>query len=167
MSLPPGWTLPLGVNLSQGWMFYFFGKFAQYILGYLCPFRKYCPKWAIVQLSKNSANLVTLRPIHNFAHRSKLWPQGPSCPQGWILSPGGEILCSPLHSSKQQRVFNCGGWTKGWTFPLGDKFHFWGPGVKLRMALCSALPHLLSHCRNLSANLLHSSATKLLTEVFL
>jgi hypothetical protein len=29
------------------------------------------------------------------------------------------------------------GWTKGWTFPLGDKVHPWGPWVKLRMALWS------------------------------
>jgi hypothetical protein len=28
-------------------------------------------------------------------------PRGKRWAQGWILSPGGEILCSPLHSSKQ------------------------------------------------------------------
>jgi hypothetical protein len=28
-------------------------------------------------------------------------PQGRSCPPEVSLSPGGEILCSPLHSSKQ------------------------------------------------------------------
>jgi hypothetical protein len=36
-----------------------------------------------------------LRPILNFALRGKL------CPPGVKLSPGGEILCSPLLSSKQ------------------------------------------------------------------
>jgi hypothetical protein len=65
------------------------------------------------------------RPILNFAPRGKLWPPGvkfsvrPS-----ILLNSGE--CSPLWVNK-----------RGWTFPLGDKFHPWGPGIKLRMALCS------------------------------
>jgi hypothetical protein len=36
--------------------------------------------------------LVTLRPILNFALGGKLWPQGRSCPQGCILSPGGEVF---------------------------------------------------------------------------
>jgi hypothetical protein len=53
-------------------------------------------------------------PIFNFAPRDKLWPQV------WIVSPGVEILCSPLHSSKQESV-NPWGWTKVWTFSLGDK----------------------------------------------
>jgi hypothetical protein len=30
-----------------------------------------------------------------------LSPQGWSCPLGVKLSPGGEILCLPLHSSKK------------------------------------------------------------------
>jgi hypothetical protein len=42
-----------------------------------------------------------LRPILNLAPRDKLWPQGRSCPLGVKLSPGGEILCSTLHSSQQ------------------------------------------------------------------
>jgi hypothetical protein len=41
------------------------------------------------------------RPILNFTPRGKLWHQGRSCPPGVKLSPGGEIHCSPLHSSKQ------------------------------------------------------------------
>jgi hypothetical protein len=50
------------------------------------------------------------RPILNFAPRgkletltpgAKLYPRGEFCPLGLKLSPGDEILCSPLHSSKQ------------------------------------------------------------------
>jgi hypothetical protein len=41
------------------------------------------------------------RPILNFAPRGNFDPQGQSCPLGVKLSPGGEILCLPLHSSKQ------------------------------------------------------------------
>jgi hypothetical protein len=40
-----------------------------------------------------------LRPILNFDPRGKLWHPGAK------LSPGGEILCLPLHSSKQLSVF--------------------------------------------------------------
>jgi hypothetical protein len=45
--------------------------------------------------------------------------RGEVVPQGWILSPGGEvipwgeILCSPLHFSKQWRVFTPGGEQRG------------------------------------------------------
>jgi hypothetical protein len=62
------------------------------------------------------------------------------------LSPGDEILCSPLHSSKHwvftpgvERRVNMP--PKGQISPLVAKFtprgkvHPWGPGVKLRMAL--------------------------------
>jgi hypothetical protein len=31
---------------------------------------------------------------------AKLFPRGEFCPLGVKLSPGGEILCSPFHSSK-------------------------------------------------------------------
>jgi hypothetical protein len=30
-----------------------------------------------------------------------LSPRGEVVPQGWILFPGGDFLCSPLYSSKQ------------------------------------------------------------------
>jgi hypothetical protein len=87
----------------------------------------------------------------------KLSPRGEVVPQGWISSPRNEVIpwgrnsLFALHSSKQyiESVHPWGrGCTKGWTFPLGDKFHPWktssplgakfnpwGPGVKLRMAL--------------------------------
>jgi hypothetical protein len=50
----------------------------------------------------------TMRPILNFTPRGKLWPQGRICLPGvhfvpwvWVkVSPGGEIHCLPLHSSK-------------------------------------------------------------------
>jgi hypothetical protein len=37
----------------------------------------------------------------NFAPRGKVVPQGGIFTLRVKLSPGGEILCSPLHSSKQ------------------------------------------------------------------
>jgi hypothetical protein len=88
-----------------------------------------CLNWPPRTLSR------TLRPILNLAPRSKILtsgaklpPRGEFCPPG--LSPRGGILCSSLHSSKQQSVH-----TWGWIFPLGNRFHPWGPGLKLRMAL--------------------------------
>jgi hypothetical protein len=41
------------------------------------------------------------RPILNFAPRGKLWSQERSCSPELNSSPGGEIPCSPLHSSEQ------------------------------------------------------------------
>jgi hypothetical protein len=81
---------------------------------------------------------AALRPILNFAPRGKIWPpgvklslRGEFCPLGVKLSLGGEILCLPLHSSAQYvNSVHPRGWTKGWTSPLGNKFHAWGPGVK-------------------------------------
>jgi hypothetical protein len=60
-------------------------------------------------------NCFSQSPILNFTPRGKLWPQGQSCPPGlnfvpWGLSPGGQIICSPLHSSKQQSVHPWGEW---------------------------------------------------------
>jgi hypothetical protein len=37
----------------------------------------------------------------NLDPRGEFVPRGKICPLGVKLSPGGEILCSPLHSSKQ------------------------------------------------------------------
>jgi hypothetical protein len=79
--------------------------------------------------------------ILNFAPRGKLWPPG-TCPRGVNFVPsgwsyprgdllGGIILCSLLLSSKRQSVFTPGGWTKGWTIPLEDKVHPWGPSSPL------------------------------------
>jgi hypothetical protein len=48
-------------------------------------------------------------------------PRGEVVPQESTLSPWGEIMCSSFHSSKQ--CVHPWGWTKGWTFPLGDKVH--------------------------------------------
>jgi hypothetical protein len=85
--------------------------------------------------------IFSQRPILNFTPRRKLWPHGQGCPPGVNFVPRGwsyplgvkfsvrpsillnSIECSPL------------GWTKGWSFPLGDIVHPWGPGLKLRMAL--------------------------------
>jgi hypothetical protein len=65
-----------------------------------------------------------LRPILNLSPRGKLRPQGRSCPLGVKLSPEGEIICSSLHSSTETvKSDHPWGWTKGWTFPLGNKFH--------------------------------------------
>jgi hypothetical protein len=75
-----------------------------------------------------------LRPILNFTPRGK--------PLGAKLSPGGKILCSPLHPSKHYRVFTPGGERRGehspqrTNFTPGDQVHPWGPGVKLTMAVC-------------------------------
>jgi hypothetical protein len=55
--------------------------------------------------------------------RANFDPRGEVVPQRWIrplgvkLSPGGEILCSPLHSSKQYRVFTPGGERRGELHP--------------------------------------------------
>jgi hypothetical protein len=86
-------------------------------------------------------------PFLTFPLGASFEPQGQNCPPGVKLSPGGEIHCSPLHSSKQYRVFTPGEEQRGkhspngQSSPLGVKFtprgkvHPWGPGVKLRMAL--------------------------------
>jgi hypothetical protein len=78
------------------------------------------------------------RPLLNFASRGKLRPQG------WTLSPGGEVIPWGLKFSVclsillNRRECSPPVWTKGLTFPLGDKFNPWGPssplGAKLRMA---------------------------------
>jgi hypothetical protein len=70
-------------------------------------------------------------------------PRGEFVPQGWILSPGGEILCSPLHSSKQLSDYPLGvnipprgqNFTPGAKFTPRGEVRPWGPGVKLRMTL--------------------------------
>jgi hypothetical protein len=55
-------------------------------------------------------------------------PRGEVVPQGWILSlgvklsPGCEILCFPLHSSKLWRVFTPGGERRGEHSPQGTNF---------------------------------------------
>jgi hypothetical protein len=67
-----------------------------------------------------------LWPILNFA------PRGDVVLQGWILSPGGEVIPWGVKLSPPffLTVESCHsrGWTKGWTFPLGDKFHPGGQG---------------------------------------
>jgi hypothetical protein len=66
------------------------------------------------------------------------------------LSPGGEILSSQLHSSKQYRVFTPGGERRGEHSPLGDTFHPRVPGsslgVKLRMALSPPFKNSPKEC---------------------
>jgi hypothetical protein len=63
---------------------------------------------------------------------------------GVKLSPGGEILCLPLHSSKQWRVFTPGGEQRGevipWgrSYPLGVKFSV-RPSILLNSRECSPL----------------------------
>jgi hypothetical protein len=61
---------------------------------------------------------------------SDLWSQGRSCPPRVKFLPcGWNSLFTPPFFWIEESV-HCWGWTKGWTFPLGDKFHPWGPGVK-------------------------------------
>jgi hypothetical protein len=36
--------------------------------------------------------IIALRPILNFALGVNFEPQGEVVPQGWILSPGGEVI---------------------------------------------------------------------------
>jgi hypothetical protein len=73
------------------------------------------------------------RPILNLTPRGKLWPQGRICPPGVILSPGGEIIPWGWNTLFAPPFFlivesaHPWGWTKGWKFTLGDKFHPWGP----------------------------------------
>jgi hypothetical protein len=62
----------------------------------------------------------------------KLSPRCEFCPLGVNLSPGGKTLCSPLHSSKQLRVF-----TPGLNITPGGQISPLGPGMKLRMGLRS------------------------------
>jgi hypothetical protein len=82
---------------------------------------------------------------------AKFDPRGEFFPLEVKLCPGGEILWSPLHSSKQLRVFTPGvneGVNippRGQSSPLEAKFtprgevRPWGPRVKLRMALSDLL----------------------------
>jgi hypothetical protein len=63
--------------------------------------------------------------------RSEFWPLGVK------LSPGDEIICSPLHSSKHYRVFT----PRGQSSSLGAKFiprcklHPWGWTLLLKTGL--------------------------------
>jgi hypothetical protein len=59
-------------------------------------------------------------------------PQGQSCPSGMSLSPRGEVIPWGWNSLFDPSILLN---SREWTAPLGDKFHPWGPGVKLRMAL--------------------------------
>jgi hypothetical protein len=68
-------------------------------------------------------------------------PRGKLGPQGRILSPlcevipwGWNSLFAPPFFLTAESVHPWG-WTKGWTFPPGDKFHTWAGGQGLRMAL--------------------------------
>jgi hypothetical protein len=79
-------------------------------------------------------------------------PQGRSCPQGWILSPRGEVIPWGWNSLLR-------GWTTGWTFPprgqispLGAKFSHrgkrrpWGNHMLLKRAYdLSWIVQLLKH----------------------
>jgi hypothetical protein len=86
-----------------------------------------------------------LRPILNFAPRGKVWRQGQSCLPGVKFVPWGRVWSYPLgvkfsvHPSILLNSRECSplGVNEGVNVPLGDKFHPWGPGVKLRMALWS------------------------------
>jgi hypothetical protein len=80
---------------------------------------------------------VYLRPILNFTPRGKLWHQGISYPPGVTFVPWGwnSIIAPPFFLTVES--VHTLGWTKGWTFPLGDKVHPWGPGVKLIIAIWS------------------------------
>jgi hypothetical protein len=94
------------------------------------------------------------RPILNFNPRGKL--RGEFVPQGWILSPRGEVICWGWNSLFVPPFFQTIPSVHAWegTFSLGDKVHPWEPssllgakftprgqvhpwppGVKLRMAL--------------------------------
>jgi hypothetical protein len=77
-----------------------------------------------------------------------LAPSGNFVPWGWNYPRGVKFSVSPS-ILLISRECSPRGWTKEWTFPLGDKFHPWGTnltpggqvhpwgsGVKLRMALC-------------------------------
>jgi hypothetical protein len=60
-------------------------------------------------------------------------PRGEFAPPGVKISPGGEILCLPLHSSQQQRVFTPGGERRGEHSPLGDNIDPWMSSSPLGM----------------------------------
>jgi hypothetical protein len=99
--------------------------------------------------------------------RRQLWPPGmKSGPPGKLcllmvkLSPGGEILCLPLHLSKHSRVFTTGGEQKGehpsriQSSPRGAKFtpriqsSPLGANVSTKMKIhkvvtCSRMPSML------------------------
>jgi hypothetical protein len=87
--------------------------------------------WPAAWTTLRNVCAKTPRPILNFAPRGKLWPQGQSCPPvvnfvplSWSYPLGVKFFVRPsilLHSSVHPW-----GWTKGWTFPLGDKWHPWG-----------------------------------------
>jgi hypothetical protein len=65
---------------------------------------------------------------------AKLFAKGEFCPLEVKLSPGGEISVRPsiLLNSREYSPL---GMNEGVNIPLGDKFHPWGTGVKLRVAL--------------------------------
>jgi hypothetical protein len=60
-------------------------------------------------------------PFLTFPLGASFEPQGQNCPPGVKLSPGGEIHCSPLHSSKQYRVFTPGEEQRGKHSPRGQR----------------------------------------------
>jgi hypothetical protein len=65
------------------------------------------------------------------APRGKLWPRGAKLsPRGEVIPRGWNSPFAPTFFKTLQSV-HPGGWTKGWTFSLGDKFHPWGPSSPL------------------------------------
>jgi hypothetical protein len=85
---------------------------------------------------------------------ANLSPRGEFCPQGVKLSPGGEILCSPLHSSTHSRECSPLGVNEGVNIPprgrispLGARGEVTnGPLVTLTMSTFAFLHTLGRRC---------------------
>jgi hypothetical protein len=73
-----------------------------------------------VAVLDNRGPLLTLPLGANFEPQGEVVPKGKFCPLRVQLSPGGEILCLPLHSSPQE--VNEGGKHS----PYGTNLTRWG-----------------------------------------
>jgi hypothetical protein len=79
------------------------------------------------------------RPILNFTPRGEFCPPGANfVPWVWSYPLGVKLSVCPS-ILLNYREYSPLGLNGGVNIPLGDQFHPWGPGAKLRMALCSFL----------------------------
>jgi hypothetical protein len=84
--------------------------------------------WCYVAMSTSRGPFLTSPLEANFDPRGEVSPQGAKLTPGVEVIPWGEILCLPLHSAKQYRVFVPGGEQRGEHSPWGTNFTPGGQG---------------------------------------
>jgi hypothetical protein len=104
------WNIPIGRNISQMAIEYFnllrmfqgppkFTQIGIFVLKIGIPSDNIV--WICKRLAHSWGPFLTLPLEANFAPGAKLSPRREFCSLGVKLTPGGEIICSPPHYSKQ------------------------------------------------------------------